>query len=86
MQINKDIHIMTRFELILSNQSLLKTMVQNSITTKEVKYVDLMLDYKKMRSKQHKVLYIVNYLSQKYNIDTRTVYSVVKKMSSRVKV
>lgn len=77
---------MTRFELITSNQSLLKTMVQNSISPKEVEYINLMHDYKKMRSKQHKVIYIVGYLSQKYNVAERTVYSVIKKMSSRVKM
>lgn len=87
MQINKKIiHIMTRLDLVISNQSLLKMMKENSISPKEVEYIDMLIEYKKMRTKQHKVIYIVSYLAKKYNKTERSVYSIVKKMSMRVKM
>lgn len=77
---------MTRFELISTNQTLLKTMASNAINPKEAEYIDMMIEYKEMRAKRHKVTYVVCYLSQKYNLTERTVFSIVKKMSARVKL
>lgn len=87
MQINKKIiHIMTRLDLVITNQSLLKTMVENSISPKDIEYIDMLQEYRKMRIKQHKVIYIVSYLAKKYEMTERSVYSIVKKMSGRVKM
>lgn len=77
---------MTRFELITMNQTLLKTMAQNAISPKEADYIDMMIEYKEMRAKHHKVTYVVCHLSQKYNLTERTVFNIVKKMSARVKM
>ena len=50
-----------------------------------MEYIGMMDDYKKMRMQRQKVGYIVNFLADKYGISVRTVFNVVKKMSSRVK-
>lgn len=76
---------MTIYELLSSNQSLLNLMLKNSIKRTDMEYIGMMDDYKKMRMQRQKVGYIVNFLADKYGISVRTVFNVVKKMSSRVK-
>lgn len=77
---------MTKYELITTNQSLLRLMQENSISPKDVKYIEMMNEYKQMRIKHHKVIYIVSYLSEKYGMTERSVYGIVNKLSARVKI
>lgn len=78
---------MTRFELLMANKSLLSIMLENSISIKEIKYINLILDYKEMCYKyKYKIGYIVSFLAEKYNVAERTVYTIISKMDKSVKV
>ena len=76
---------MTRYELIQLNKSLLETMVENSIDIKDVKYLDLVSEFKDMKAKHHKVGYIVYHLSEKYQMSERGIYKLIDRMTKRVK-
>lgn len=76
---------MTRYELIQLNKSLLETMVENSIDIKDVKYLDLVAEFKDMKAKHHKVGYIVYHLSEKYQMSERGIYKLIDRMTKRVK-
>lgn len=77
---------MTRFELFTANQTLIMAMVENGIDPKDIKYLPLINEYKEMKSKHHKVGYIVYHLSEKYQMSERAVYNIVNRMKSRVKL
>lgn len=77
---------MTRYELIKMNESLFKTLVQEGIEPKDVQYLPMVEEYRRMKQKKHKVSYIACFLSQKYNITERGVYKVMKRFGERVKV
>lgn len=75
---------MTRFEFLTINKSLCRLMVDNSINPKEIEFLSLVQDYNDMRTKEHKVGYIVSYLAEKYNVSERFVYKTVKNMSGKI--
>lgn len=77
---------MTKYELIKMNQELFKVLRANSIDPKEVHYLDMVEEYRLMKSKHHKTGYIVYYLSEKYGITERAIYKIVKRFSERVKL
>lgn len=77
---------MTRYELFTCNQTLITAMVENGIDPKDIKYLPLINEYKEMKSKHHKVGYIVYHLSVKYEMSERAVYNVVNRMTKRVKI
>ncbi len=76
---------MTRYELFTFNKSLIEAMVRNGIDPKDVKYLPLINEYREMKSKHHKVGYIVYHLSVKYEMSERAVYNIVGRMTKRVK-
>lgn len=77
---------MTRYELFQLTQSFINTLVENGIDPKDIKYLPLIGEYKEMKSKHHKVGYIVYHLSVKYGMTERAVYNVVNRMTKRVKI
>lgn len=77
---------MTRYEILKMNEQLFQLLRDNNIDTKDIQYIPMVEDFRKMKSKKHKVAYIVYYLSGKYNITERGVYKIVRRFGERIKV
>lgn len=77
---------MTRYEIIKMNEQLFRLLNDNGIDTKDLNYLPMIEEFRKMKSKKHKVNYIVVYLSSKYDITERGIYKIVKRFGERVKV
>ena len=50
------------------------------ISFDDCKWVELYHEYKKLKDMDHKVVYIVAFLSEKYEICERKVYKIIKSM------
>lgn len=77
---------MTRYEIIKLNEQLFRLLNDNGIDTKDLNYLPMVEEFRKMKSKKHKVNYIVAYLSNKCGITERGIYKIVKRFGERVKV
>ena len=77
---------MTRYEIIKLNEQLFRLLNDNGIDTKDLNYLPMVEEFRKMKSKKHKVNYIVAYLSNMYGITERGIYKIVKRFGERVKV
>ena len=70
---------MKAYELLILNKSLLQMMGDASLDVGDVKYIPV--------SKEgHKKTYIMQYLSDEYNIAERTIYRIIDKFSSKVDI
>lgn len=76
--------IMTRFELIKANQTMLKAMVDNKISPGEVKNLEIYEEFKARKAKKEKISYIVCCLKEKYNLTERRIYGIIKQMAKRI--
>lgn len=77
---------MTRYELLTANKSLLDALVANNIDIHDVKYIAMVAEFREMKSKKHKVGYIVYHLAEKYKMSERGVYKMLERMTKRVKL
>lgn len=68
------------------NEQLFRLMNGNGIDPKDLQYLPMVEEFKKMKTKRHKVNYIVCFLSEKYNITERGVYKIVKRFGERIKL
>ena len=75
---------MTAYELLSMNALALKAMCDKSLNVSDIKYLDLYKEYYLMIKEGHKKTYIMQYLSDQYNISERMVYNVIEKLSSNV--
>lgn len=77
---------MTKFELIKMNQTLLTTLVENKISPKEVQNIKIFEEYREMKTKKHKVGYIIVFLTEKYALSESAIYTLIRRMAERVKL
>lgn len=77
---------MTAFELLKSNENLLRILVDNSISIQDVTHLQIYEEFVKMKKEGHKVCYIAVHLGGKYGLSERGVYKVVKRLSRDVKL
>lgn len=75
---------MTAYELLSMNALALKAMCDKSLRVSDIKHLELYKDYLRMMREGHKKTYIMQYLSDEYNISERMVYNVIEKFSSNV--
>lgn len=75
---------MTAYELLSMNALALKAMCDKSLNVSDIKYLDLYKEYTVMIKEGRKKTYIMQYLSDQYNISERMVYNVIDKLSSNV--
>ena len=68
------------------NEQLFRLMNDNGIDTKDLQYLPMVEEFRKMKTKKHKVNYIVAFLSSKYELSERGIYKIVKRFGERVKV
>lgn len=75
---------MKAFELLALNQGILKLMKNASLDISDIKYLPMYQEYVRLAKEGHKKTYIVQYLSDVYEISCRNVYRVIDKFSSEV--
>lgn len=77
---------MTRYEILKMNEQLFRLLNDNGIDTKDLQYLPMVEEFRRMKSKKHKVNYIVCFLSEKYDMSERGIYKIVKRFGERIKV
>lgn len=77
---------MTRYEILKMNEQLFQLLRDNNIEPKDIQYIPMVEEFRKMKAKKHKVAYIVCHLSTKYDITERGVYKIVKRFGERIKI
>ena len=68
------------YEILSLNHDCLKMLQKFGISLDDGKWVELYHEYKKMKDMDHKMVYIVAFLSEKYEICERKVYKIIKSM------
>lgn len=68
------------------NEQLFRLLNDNGIDTKDLQYLPMVEEFRRMKSKKHKVNYIVCFLSEKYDMSERGIYKIVKRFGERIKV
>ena len=71
---------MNAYELLILNRNILQVMDGVSLDVGDVKYIPVYQEY------MHKKTYIMQYLSDEYNIAERTIYRIIDKFSSTVNI
>ena len=69
------------FDALFFNRELLELLAALGVRPEDCKYIDLYAEYVRMRRNGEKVTYVVTFLSEKYNVSVRKVYSLLKKFS-----
>ena len=64
----------------------MEQMVQMPINPSDVKYLELYRDYMRLVTEGHKKTYIMQYLSDEYEVDERTIYRIINKFSAEVEI
>lgn len=75
---------MKQYELLKTVESILSVFEKNGIDAKDVKYLKLYDEYKRLKDEGHKVGYIVYYLSTQYECGEATIYRVIKRMNKEL--
>lgn len=77
---------MKLYELLNANRSAYELLSKESISVSIVGYIPLYDEYIKKVADGLKKTYIISVLSEKYGINERMVYNIIKKMSKEVAV
>lgn len=80
------IRVMTQFELIKTNETILKAMVRNNIGILEVNNLMIYEEYEARKARNEKIGYIMCSLKDKYNVTERSIYGIVKRMKKRIEI
>lgn len=77
---------MTGYELLAVNENLLKKMQSAALSVDDIKYMEMYREYERLRDEGHKKTYIMQYLSDEYEISERTVYRIVDRFSATIAI
>lgn len=80
------IRVMTQFELIKTNETILKAMLRYKIGILEVNNLMIYEEYKARKARKEKIGYIMCSLKDKYNITERSIYGIVKRMEKKIEI
>lgn len=72
---------MTTYEILKVNESVLRALNQNKIDAKYVEHLSLYDDYSRLKLEGHKVTYIIRHLADEYELNERSVFRIIKRMS-----
>lgn len=61
-------------------------MLENNIKANDVRYIDMVLEADRMAAEGDQKIYIVQHLSDKYGVSTRSVYSIIDRLHSEVRI
>ena len=77
---------MNAYELLILNRNILQAMDGVSLDVGDVKYITVYQDYVRLSQVGLKKTYIMQYLSDEYNIAERTIYRIIDKFSTTVNI
>lgn len=77
---------MNAYELLILNRNILQVMDGVFLDVGDVKYIPVYQDYVRLSQEGHKKTYIMQYLSDEYNIAERTIYRIIDKFSTTVNI
>ena len=77
---------MTGYELLAVNENLLKKMQSAALSVDDIKYMEMYREYERLRNEGHKKTYIMQYLSDEYDVSERTVYRIVDRFSATIAI
>lgn len=77
---------MTKYELLKSNESLLRVMRKNGITTKSINYLDAYRELRLREADGEKTSYAVSMVARHHGISERQVYSLKSDFSKPINV
>ena len=75
---------MNAYEFLKTHTGVMEQLQTLPVQPSDVRYLELYNDYQRLTSEGHKKTYILQYLSDEYNVDERTIYRIVKKFSTEV--
>jgi Mor family transcriptional regulator len=74
---------MTLFEIIYFNRELIKRLQSAGAKFGDCRNIELYIEYMIMLNRGDKVTYIVSFLSEKYAVSERKIYSIIKRFGTR---
>lgn len=77
---------MNAYEFLATHKSVMEKLQTLPVQPSDVRYLELYKDYQRLTDEGHKKTYILQYLSDEYNVDERTIYRVVRKFSTKVEM
>lgn len=77
---------MTQYELIKTNETVLKAMIRYKIGVLEVNNLMVYEEYRARKARKEKIGYIMCSLKEKYNISERSIYGIVKRMGKKIEI
>ena len=77
---------MTGYELLAVNENLLKKMQSAALSVDDIKYMEMYREYERLRNEGHKKTYIMQYISDEYEVSERTVYRIVDRFSATIAI
>jgi hypothetical protein len=77
---------MNAYEFLLTHKGVMEQIQSLPIQPSDVRYLELYKEYSRLKDEGHKITYVLQYLSDEYNVDERTIYRIIKKFSTEVKM
>lgn len=77
---------MNAYEFLSTHRSVLEQLQSLPVNPSDIRYIELYRDYMRLKDEGHKKIYILQYLSDEYGVDERTIYRVIKKFSAKVDI
>ena len=68
------------YEILSLNRNFIEMLHKFGISIEDGKWIEMYHEYRKMKDMEHKMVYIVAFLSEKYKICERKVYKIIKSM------
>lgn len=75
---------MNVYEFLNTHKGVMEQLQSLPIQPSDVRYLELYKEYNRLMKEGHKKTYVLQYLSDEYSVDERTIYRVVKKFSTEV--
>jgi hypothetical protein len=75
---------MNVYEFLNTHKGVMEQLQSLPVQPSDVRYLELYKDYNRLMKEGHKKTYVLQYLSDEYSVDERTIYRVVKKFSTEV--
>lgn len=75
---------MNVYEFLNTHKGVMEQLQSLTVQPSYVRYLELYKEYNRLMKEGHKKTYVLQYLSDEYSVDERTIYRVVKKFSTEV--
>lgn len=75
---------MNVYEFLNTHKGVMEQLQTLPVQPSDVRYLELYKEYSHLMKEGHKKTYVLQYLSDEYSVDERTIYRVVKKFSTEV--